>query len=165
MLYISSRWSVDRVLGLMQQCDVILAEAMHGAIVADALRIPWIPISCSRIILEFKWQDWLSSLNLSYEAHPVTPLISVEWASAATQGSWLKRGVKRALSSIGVWSRDWGDRPEAPSKPETVSVASSDLRAAARSRPVLSDISILQRRACQFDAVLEPLIEQKIRGK
>lgn len=37
---------------------------MHGAIVADTYRIPWIPIKLYPYINEFKWNDWALSLNI-----------------------------------------------------------------------------------------------------
>jgi succinoglycan biosynthesis protein ExoV len=47
---------------------------MHGAIAADALRIPWIPIITSPRMLTFKWQDWCSSLGLKYKPYYILPL-------------------------------------------------------------------------------------------
>lgn len=50
--------------------EMILTEAMHGAIVADALRVPWMRFRYSsyfkeqEIVSEFKWADWLLSMNL-----------------------------------------------------------------------------------------------------
>lgn len=50
----------------------IISEAMHGAIVADALRVPWhrfvlsTPFFEGGGVSEFKWQDWLQSIGLGY---------------------------------------------------------------------------------------------------
>ena len=55
--YIDPRWSVNKVLSIINQTETLLTEAMHGAIVADALRIPWIPVVTNSSILSFKWQD------------------------------------------------------------------------------------------------------------
>jgi len=53
---------------------VLIAEAMHGAIVADALRVPWIPVRSSDSVLAFKWRDWCASLNLTYSPHAIIPV-------------------------------------------------------------------------------------------
>lgn len=65
--YIDPRWSVEEVLSRMNQTEVLLTEAMHGAIVAEALRVPWIPIVTNPSILSFKWQDWCKSIGVDYQ--------------------------------------------------------------------------------------------------
>lgn len=57
---------VERVIAEIRGTEILLTEAMHGAIVADALRVPWVPISSYDYINHFKWQDWCGSLRLSY---------------------------------------------------------------------------------------------------
>lgn len=44
----------------------VIAESMHAAIIADAFRVPWIPVALSREISPFKWVDWASSLSVAY---------------------------------------------------------------------------------------------------
>jgi succinoglycan biosynthesis protein ExoV len=46
--------------------DKVIAESMHAAIIADAFRVPWIPVALSREVSPFKWVDWTSSVNISY---------------------------------------------------------------------------------------------------
>lgn len=50
----------------LQKSEIIITEAMHGAILADSFRIPWIPVTTHSGINEFKWQDWCLSINLEY---------------------------------------------------------------------------------------------------
>ncbi|UAB84437.1 polysaccharide pyruvyl transferase family protein [Zunongwangia sp. SCSIO 43204] len=54
------------IIDAIKSSEVILAEAMHAAIVADTLRVPWIPIKMYPSINEFKWKDWTSSLDMQY---------------------------------------------------------------------------------------------------
>jgi succinoglycan biosynthesis protein ExoV len=102
--YIDPRWSVDKVLSSLGDTDVLLTEAMHGAIVADALRIPWVPIVSHDSILSFKWQDWCMSMGLEYcptkirrPRHPksssvLSPTQYVrDWFSQKTTARELKR--------------------------------------------------------------------------
>jgi len=65
---IDPRLPVEEVLREIASSRTLLTEAMHGAIVADALRIPWAPIKTTENILEFKWLDWCRSLGMEYKA-------------------------------------------------------------------------------------------------
>jgi succinoglycan biosynthesis protein ExoV len=91
--YIDPSGNIEETLRNIQRSEVVLTEAMHGAIVADALRIPWIPIQLYDHILEFKWQDWCKSLGIDYK--PVTlghhiPLLTRD----------LKSRLRRKISPI-----------------------------------------------------------------
>ena len=72
--YIDPRWTVEEVLSAISQTEVLLCEAMHGAIVADALRVPWIPVVTNSTILSFKWQDWCSSIGIEYKPNYIERL-------------------------------------------------------------------------------------------
>jgi succinoglycan biosynthesis protein ExoV len=63
-------------LNEIRQSGVVLAEAMHAAITADALRVPWIPVRGYPRILSFKWQDWCLSVGLDYQPHSLPSLYS-----------------------------------------------------------------------------------------
>jgi succinoglycan biosynthesis protein ExoV len=64
--YIDPTQKTETILSLLGKTEVLLTEAMHGAIVADALRIPWIPLVSHSSILSFKWQDWCMSVGVEY---------------------------------------------------------------------------------------------------
>jgi hypothetical protein len=61
-----ARAVIDRIAG----ARLVIAESMHAAIIADALRVPWIPIVLSREVAPFKWTDWASTVGVEY-----TPLL------------------------------------------------------------------------------------------
>lgn len=71
MRFISPQEPVDEVLAAMAGARLIVTEAMHGAIVADTMRIPWVPIVTTPTIDEFKWRDWTLSMDLPYQPVPV----------------------------------------------------------------------------------------------
>ena len=56
-----------RTIQQVRQSDLLITEALHGAVVADALRVPWISVRAYGHILPFKWHDWCESLGLRYE--------------------------------------------------------------------------------------------------
>lgn len=57
----------DRILDEISGSKLILAEAMHGAIAADAMRVPWVPIACYDGVNSLKWTDFTQSVHLNYE--------------------------------------------------------------------------------------------------
>jgi succinoglycan biosynthesis protein ExoV len=77
MTLLDPRWPVPVVMEHFSRAKLVVTEAMHGAIVADTLRIPWIPLTIAPDTLPFKWRDWTLSLNLPYE--PITVSASSGW--------------------------------------------------------------------------------------
>jgi succinoglycan biosynthesis protein ExoV len=58
-----AREVVRRIAGASK----VIAESMHAGIVADAFRVPWVPVLLSREVAAFKWADWAASVGLPYE--------------------------------------------------------------------------------------------------
>ena len=77
--YISPRGNPVDVIKQIRQSECILAEAMHGAIISDSLRIPWIPVKMFEHINDFKWKDWLLSLEMDYNPVRIFRLYNNEW--------------------------------------------------------------------------------------
>src|SRR5271170_2900638 len=77
MTLLDPRWPMPVVMEHFSRAKLVVTEAMHGAIVADTLRIPWIPITVAPDTLPFKWRDWTLSLNLPYE--PILVSASSGW--------------------------------------------------------------------------------------
>lgn len=46
--------------------EVVFAEAMHGAIVANAYGVPWSAVRTHGTVESFKWQDWALSVGCEY---------------------------------------------------------------------------------------------------
>lgn len=64
--FISPTLPVENFFTEILKCEILICEAMHGAIFADSFRIPWIPVIYHNQILKFKWHDWCQSMELSY---------------------------------------------------------------------------------------------------
>jgi succinoglycan biosynthesis protein ExoV len=89
---------VDRVLVEIQQTEILLAEAMHGAIVADALRVPWIPVRMYSQFMEFKWRDWTQSIQVPFKLTNVAPIFTRELTlQRALVHAWKKGWAKTGL--------------------------------------------------------------------
>ncbi|MDS1309932.1 polysaccharide pyruvyl transferase family protein [Marinobacter xiaoshiensis] len=85
--YLSPDVPTDFFVEKVSIAKVVVTEAMHGAILADTMRVPWIPVSIHEH-LSFKWEDWFSSLGLQYENYRISPPI---WNPAKND---LKRVIK-----------------------------------------------------------------------
>jgi hypothetical protein len=108
---IDPRWSVERVLASLCSVDRLITEAMHGAIVADLFRIPWVRITCHSIlretpeVAEFKWRDWGDSLRVATaplhvgrlgfrSRRPLVRAIKAPWRNAE------ERLIRRRLATL-----------------------------------------------------------------
>lgn len=64
--YIDPREEVESIIKAIGSVDCMICEAMHGAIVADSLRVPWIPVYTTPKPHRFKWTDWCASMGLDF---------------------------------------------------------------------------------------------------
>lgn len=64
--YIDPRDEPYAVLQRLRETETLVTEAMHGAIIADTLRVPWIPILPTSKSHHFKWHDWCESMEVKY---------------------------------------------------------------------------------------------------
>jgi len=94
--YIDPRDDVETVVDRIRTSRVVITEAMHGAIVADALGVPWIPVkSAGAGVLDFKWRDWCASVELPYQPEAIIPLY------AASRGARL--AAKSAIAAAELY--------------------------------------------------------------
>ena len=81
-LFIDPSGTPEEVIKKIASCRYIITEAMHGAIVADILRIPWRRFKFSSffhetdLVSEVKWTDWLSSIKMENNYRKVPFFIS-----------------------------------------------------------------------------------------
>ncbi|MCA1993624.1 MAG: polysaccharide pyruvyl transferase family protein [Coleofasciculus sp. S288] len=146
--YIDPRWSIEHVLSAISETEVVLAEAMHGAIVADALRVPWIPICTESTVLPFKWQDWCLSIGVEYQPKYVMPFRGLYPPGPGVRSSlrhwlnWVKQNPSQIVPKIG--------------EDESKQVAIQLARIAKTSQPMLSN----QNRIEQLTVELEERLQQ-----
>ncbi|MGD1855170.1 MAG: polysaccharide pyruvyl transferase family protein [Leptolyngbyaceae cyanobacterium] len=147
--YIDPRWSIEQVLQAIAATDVLLAEAMHGAIAADALRTAWIPVVTSPRILSFKWQDWCASIGVSYQPWRLLPL--PDYPKYA-------RGIRSSLQA--GWLRAKTQQQNLLYQPASLfsqSAAEGLNRLIKYGHPVLSTDSTLERLTMQLEEALNSL--------
>ena len=85
------------ILRSIGTCKLLLSEALHGVIVADALRVPWIAIQPRAHVHRAKWQDWADTMDLRPRFGQLPASTLSEWAGGSALGSfhptrtWLRR--------------------------------------------------------------------------
>ncbi|CAN7197886.1 polysaccharide pyruvyl transferase family protein [Pararhizobium sp. LjRoot238] len=82
--YIDPRGDAKEVIREIAQSELIVAESMHGAILADAFRVPWVAVTTSNSINSFKWNDWAQTVGVTYRPRHVP--VSTR-AEAITKGA------------------------------------------------------------------------------
>ena len=161
--YVDPCGEAKNVIRQIAGADLVIAESMHAAILADAFRVPWVAVSTSDSINSFKWTDWAQSLGLTYAPRRI-PLSSR--AEAITKGArfW---GVDYAERTHAAAARDDDILVEDLRKTDAASglrgatktllgsPAAFALWRAARATPQLSDAAVLQARKERLRSVLD----------
>lgn len=105
--YASPTSSVESTLTLLKSAKLVVTEAMHGAIVADLYRIPWVPIRYGFRSLDFKWRDWCSSMCMEYQPIDLPPLLDARLGPRET----IERFVKKTSGLLGIGKASWKATP------------------------------------------------------
>ncbi|MEP5760228.1 MAG: exov-like protein [Litoreibacter sp.] len=71
--YVDPLWDCDTVFSKLANAKLAIVESLHGAIIADYYRTPWIPVASPGRVLKYKWIDWCQSLNLEYHPYMLPP--------------------------------------------------------------------------------------------
>ena len=134
--FIDPRWPPRQVLDALRRTDLLVTEAMHVAIVADALRIPWIPVRTRPAIKSFKWEDWCQSMGVDYRPCDLPTI----WPKPTSLDP-----VQRA--------RRWAKRAQA---------ARALARLARQATPILSRADLFELRVRQLEDRLASLREREL---
>jgi len=135
MVLIDPRGDPGGIIAAIGRCRLLLTEAMHGAIVADALRVPWVALRPLAAVHRAKWQDWAGALDLTISFRAVAASSLSEWlfASRLAMSGWGQGLLCHAQPAL--------DRCR------FTDAAANALMRAASATPQLSDDSALDR--CQ----------------
>jgi succinoglycan biosynthesis protein ExoV len=132
------------VLAAIRRCKLLLSEAMHGVIVADACRVPWVAMRPLARIHRAKWLDWAATLDLRVTFHGLPVSSLPEWAATSNLGPW----------QAGVQWLTGNHRLAGMASNSYIARAAQVLRLAASAEPQLSTATAMDR--CQsrmLDAV------------
>ena len=163
--YVDPCGEARSVIRAIAQAELVVAESMHAAILADAFRVPWVPVTTSQSINSFKWQDWAASLGVEYRPRQI-PISSR--AEAITKGArfWGVSFDRPASETHQANGPEGGESavlaPVEPpqsmlrsaAKQVLAAPATLALRQARRAKPQLSANAVLAERKNQFREVL-----------
>ncbi|MEM8580181.1 MAG: polysaccharide pyruvyl transferase family protein, partial [Pseudomonadota bacterium] len=158
--YISPAGESEEVILALARAKLVLAESLHGAIIADAFRVPFVPVSISPTFNRHKWLDWSESLNLDIQFEEF--LLGMKQVRNRLNQARKKLSVKKAVSTSApdtsdtngtrvadvvsqdekVQARKWVSRLE----PAVEMMLIRDLKRATQSQGFLSDDKILRAR-------------------
>jgi succinoglycan biosynthesis protein ExoV len=98
--YIDPLDPIDSILDSISSSETLLTEALHGSIVADALRTPWVPIQTDTTIFAFKWQDWCKSIAKEYKPLVTSEILNRIWSpqSKPSLSARIKQNIKFKLA-------------------------------------------------------------------
>ncbi|PKG51830.1 polysaccharide pyruvyl transferase family protein [Olleya sp. 1-3] len=80
-LILPTNGDVEQFMIEISSCKTIISEAMHGCILADALRVPWKRLRFNahlhegEKVSEFKWNDWLLSIGIKENVYIEAPAL------------------------------------------------------------------------------------------
>ena len=77
---IDPRGDPGAILAAIARCRMLISEALHGVIVADALRVPWVSMEPLAPIHRAKWLDWAETLDLTMAFQRLRPSTALEQA-------------------------------------------------------------------------------------
>ena len=149
MQYVDPASGALAVVNRIRASSLVVTSAMHGAIVADAFRVPWIRVREYAHLNDFKWQDWGDSLGVDTTASGLPSLHD-------TSAQELKPTVIRASRA---WQR--AGRPMRPS-PVSVPAIESGPTMFARAVAALRSLNDASLGTLSDDGVLADRVEQLV---
>lgn len=97
--YLDPRDEHFALLRRLGSARLVLADAMHAAIIADSLRVPWIPLATSAEINTFKWLDWALSMEVPYEPEELPAVSLLQGLQTVVGVATLQRHRMRLIES------------------------------------------------------------------
>lgn len=136
------------VLRAITGCKLLLSEALHGVIVADALRVPWVAIRPIAPVHRAKWLDWSDGMGIAPRFRALPASTPTEWAGASRLSAfhaarkWIASGPPVLAGSAPRWMQERAARA---------------LARAAEAEPQLSRDIVLDRCQARMLTVVETL--------
>lgn len=143
----------------------ILAESMHGAIIADAYRVPWAIVQMNSF-LHPKWRDWMLSLDLDVDQCPKLELQQM-WRprGPAPPPTRIRSALKRRLAKVSAGRGPKLHPVDYPNASKQLFDSQVErLRGAAQLDFVLSKSQTLADRQDRLETLLHALRERRAKA-
>jgi len=150
--FLDPRSPPDQVIAAIQGAELVISEAMHGAIVADALRTPWIGVIPFDPAHQMKWKDWAQSLDVELRPRRLWPSSALEAYTTVTG----KPG-KGARSQTLLQSAVLG-----PANRAFVHLAAAGLSRLAGAEPQLSRDTVIKRATERSREALDGFVRARL---
>lgn len=158
LVYVDPEADSIETIRLLGSLDKLVTEAMHGAIVADAVRVPWVATRISTRFDAGKWCDWGASVGIDVKFHHLPELKSNSDGLLRS----LRGHAKRAAANLGA---PVNGVYTPPSSRADRSQARSALQRLAHSAPVqLSSDEAIRAAVKRVWDALEQAQEDKVAG-
>lgn len=97
--YIDPRGKIEEVLNKISMAEMVISESLHGVIIADVFRVPWIAVQSNYSDFSiFKWNDWMMSMNLNFNIKKVNR----PWSEKKSMDNNFKKAVKIIWGKMNV---------------------------------------------------------------
>lgn len=153
------------VISNIAGAGLVITESLHGAIIADAFRVPWIAVAMRPNFNSFKWHDWAGPLGVELEIeNALGPMKRgfkhLKWVrSRLTRGFRHTRKPTSTVKLAEPVSRSKSDEYHLSGKDKSLVrsvirvagpvleiVLASELRRIAKRKPNLSDVAKLEEK-------------------
>ena len=149
LAHISPRADSKTVIRAISRAERVITELMHGAILADAFRIPWLPVAQLDKFNQFKWRDWAASLDLDIA---IAPLPAVR-TSRSKHARFSPKGAFNAL--IGKRPKMIPHEPSIEEIDRIGEALARTLDQLCRKSFYLSDLRVLDRQLGKIERMFE----------
>lgn len=150
---IDPRDDVELVLSQIRGASLVITEAMHGAIVSDALRTPWVALKPINSSHHMKWSDWAESLGLTINAYKMLPTSAMELFIYLTEGRKYYDGKAKSIFSNRIFK---------VMSPFLLARSVRNLKKVSNMQPQLSEQTVIEAKTLEALSVIEKFVDERL---
>ena len=144
------------IITAIGRCCLLLSESLHGAIVADALRVPWVALKPLAAVHRPKWRDWAETVGCTVRPQKLAVSTAAECCAVSRFGR-LRTARDWIHANREGLNRLWPD--------QLIEAAARTLRRAVAADPQQSTDVALDRCQARMMEAIETLRRQPMRGR